>query len=69
MADSMTPTPWRDAKAAAARALTSVKVIYREVDAGRLRAARVGGRRALRFRDEWVDQWLEDTATPKEIRK
>jgi hypothetical protein len=35
-----------------------VKTIYREVKAGRLRAARVGGRRELRLLPEWVDAWL-----------
>lgn len=62
----MTPdppsTPWRTAGEAAARARCSVKVIYREVKARRLRAAVVGGRRALRFRDEWIDAWLEAQA-------
>jgi hypothetical protein len=35
-----------------------VKTIYREVKAGRLRAARIGGRRELRLLPEWVDAWL-----------
>lgn len=59
-------TPWRNAEQAAARGLVSVKVIYAEVKAGRLRAAVVGGRRSLRFRDDWIDQWLEASA-PQEI--
>jgi excisionase family DNA binding protein len=50
---------------AAARAQTGTKTIYREVKAGRLRAARVGGRRELRLRDEWIDMWLEKCATPE----
>ena len=64
----MTPqsTPWRTAEEAGARARTCTKVIYREVKAGRLRAAKVGGRRELRFRDEWIDEWLEQSATPQE---
>jgi excisionase family DNA binding protein len=48
---------------AAARARVGVKVIYREVAAGRLRAARVGGRRELRLRAEHVDTWLDSTMT------
>lgn len=59
-------TPWRTVEQAAARAQTGTKLIYREVKAGRLRAARVGGRRELRFRDEWIDSWLEKCATPQE---
>lgn len=60
-------TPWRKPKEAAARAQTCVDVIYREVRAGRLKAARVGGRRELRFRDEWIDAWLEASTTPREV--
>lgn len=65
----MTPsaTPWRTVGQAAARAQVGQKTIYREVKAGRLRAARVGGRRELRFRDEWIDAWLEQCAEPQEI--
>jgi hypothetical protein len=36
--------------------------MYREVRAGRLRAARIGGRRELRLRPEWVDAWLDQTS-------
>lgn len=62
------PTPWRTVEDAAARGLVSKKVIYREVKAKRLRAARVGGRKELRLLDEWVDDWLINSA-PKEISK
>ena len=54
-------TPWFTVKEAAARAKCGVKTLYREVRAGRLKAARVGGRRELRFRLEWIDEWLENT--------
>ena len=47
-------TQWLTAREAAVRMRVSVKTIYAEVSAGRLRAARVGGRRALRFRAEWI---------------
>jgi excisionase family DNA binding protein len=40
-------TPWLTPKQAAARAQVGVKTVYREVAAGRLKAARVGGRREL----------------------
>jgi excisionase family DNA binding protein len=62
-------TPWRTAIQAAARAQVSEKTIYRAVAAKQLRAARVGGRRKLVLRDEWIDAWLESTATPIEVRR
>ena len=60
-------TPWKTAEQAAARAQVGLKLIYREVKAGRLRAARVGGRRDLRFLDTWIDEWLEATSAPVEV--
>jgi hypothetical protein len=36
----------------------------KEVNAGRLRAARIGGRRTVLTRDEWIDQWIEEQAAP-----
>jgi hypothetical protein len=62
-------SPWKTAGGAAQHAHCGVKVIYREVAAGRLRAARIGGRRELRFRVEWVDERLERTAQPVEVRR
>lgn len=53
-----TESSWITVNEAAMRARCGVKLIYREVRAGRLQAARVGGRRELRLRSEWVDAWL-----------
>ena len=54
------PTPWLTVREAAARARCGIKLIYREVKAGRLQATRVSGRRTLRFLREWIDAWLLD---------
>ncbi len=51
-------SPWLTVKEAADRARCGVKTIYREVKASRLRAARIGGRRQLRFQASWIDDWL-----------
>ena len=58
-----TPTPWIDVNEAARRARCGVKLLYREIRAGRLQAARVGGRRELRLRAEWIDAWLSAQTT------
>jgi len=42
--------------------------LYREIKAGRLRAARLGGRREIRLLAEWIDDWLRAKAEPVEIR-
>ena len=42
-------SPWLTVSEAAARARCGVKLIYREVTAKRLQAARVGGRRIYAF--------------------
>jgi hypothetical protein len=42
----------------------SHRFLAREIAAGRLRAARVGGRGEFVLRREWIDAWLEDLARP-----
>ena len=52
-------SPWWRIREAAQYARCGPKVIYNAVRAGRLRAVRLGGRRELRIRRDWVDAWLE----------
>jgi excisionase family DNA binding protein len=61
-----TATPWIGVKEAARRARCGVKLLYREIRAGRLQAARVGGRRELRLRGEWIDAWLSAQTTVRQ---
>jgi excisionase family DNA binding protein len=49
---------WLKVREAADRARCGPKTIYRAVRSGQLRAARIGGRRELRFLESWIDQWL-----------
>jgi excisionase family DNA binding protein len=60
-------SPWLTAPEAAERARVGAKTIYREVVNKRLRAARVGGRRELRFKSAWIDEWLERSAAIVEV--
>jgi excisionase family DNA binding protein len=60
-----TLTPWLTVTEAAGRARCGPKLIYREVRARRLKAARLGGRRELRLLSEWVDEWLRESITPR----
>jgi hypothetical protein len=57
-------TPWLNLALAAQYERRSKRFISNEVRAGRLRAARVGGRGELLFRREWLDEHLESLATP-----
>jgi excisionase family DNA binding protein len=59
-------SPWLTITEAAERARCGKALLYREVAAGRLRAARVGGRRQILVRAEWVDQFSERFASPVE---
>jgi excisionase family DNA binding protein len=57
-------TPWLKIAEAAEYARVSEPTIRREVAGGRLRAYRVGGKKALRFRVEDVDNWLLSYQVP-----
>ena len=57
-------SPWLTIREAAGRAKCGERSIYNATRSGKLRAARLGGRRELRFLPEWVDAWLIETSTP-----
>jgi len=63
------PTEWLTVREAAVYSRCGVKTLYRAVQRGELRAARVGGRRKLVLRTAWLDAYLEASAdnTPREI--
>ena len=57
-------SPWLTIREAAGRAKCGERSIYNATRSGKLRAARLGGRRELRFLPEWVDAWLIETSAP-----
>lgn len=62
---TMPPCDWLRIGEAAAHARCGKRSIYNAVAAGQLRAARLGGRRELRFLAEWIDAWLLASSTPE----
>jgi excisionase family DNA binding protein len=58
---------WLTVGEAAAHAKCGKRSIYTGVQSGRLRAARLGGRRELRFLAEWIDAWLLASSAPEII--
>ena len=55
-------TPWLTVREAAQYARCGVKVLYKEIKEGRLKAARIGGRREFRLLSAWLDDWLIETS-------
>ena len=55
---------WLTVDEAAQHAKCGTRSIYLAVRQGKLRAARLGGRRELRFLASWIDAWLLATSTP-----
>lgn len=61
--------PWLRLSQCAERAQAHEATLRREIKRGRLRCARIGGRKSIRIRASWLDAWLESTSTPVEIRR
>jgi excisionase family DNA binding protein len=57
-------SPWLTVREAAGRAKCGERSIYNATRSGKLRAARLGGRRELRFLASWIDAWLLASSTP-----
>ncbi len=65
-----TPLPvWLTVDQAASRAQVGSRMIYHAARAGKLRVARLGGRRVLRFRPEWIYRWCEQASEPQEVAR
>jgi excisionase family DNA binding protein len=60
-------SPWLTAPEAAEYLKRGLRFIRREIKAGRLRGAFVGGRREILTRREWCDAWVADRATPTDF--
>lgn len=64
-------TPWLTAAEAAAYLRRGRRFVLREIHAGRLRAARIGGRGEILTKAEWCDAWVtaQADAVPVPIRQ
>lgn len=58
----MTERIWLTVPDAATYAAVSNDTIYTACECNELRHVKVGGRKAIRLRAEWIDQWLEHHA-------
>lgn len=56
------PPELLDVADVAAYCSVSAKTVYRAIESGRLRAARLGDGGAYRIRREWADAWIDDSA-------
>jgi excisionase family DNA binding protein len=61
------PGGWMTVIQIAQRLKCSPKTVYAEIAAGRLRAAKIGGRRSMRILPEWADEYLIASSTPVEV--
>jgi len=59
-----TQSPWMTAKEAADYLKRGRRFVLREIHAGRLRAARIGGRGEILTSRQWCDQFVIDMAQP-----
>ena len=62
-------SPWLTIDEARQVAKVGARLLYREIKAGRLRAARIGGRREIRVHVDWISEWLRASSEPVEITR
>jgi excisionase family DNA binding protein len=60
-------SPWKNLDQAAAYLGRGRRFVAREVKAGRLRAARIGGRGEILVRSEWLDAYVLEQSTVVEL--
>lgn len=60
-------TDWKTLKQAGAYLSRSPRFVAREIKAGRLRAARIGGRGEYLTCDRWLDDYVEAASKPIEV--
>jgi len=53
---------WLTVEDAASYAKVSEATIYRAIALRQLQYTRIGGRKVIRLRPEWIDHWLEQDA-------
>jgi excisionase family DNA binding protein len=58
------PSPWLTAEAAGDYLHRSKRFVLREIKAGRLKAAKLGGRGDVLVRREWLDEYVEAQSQP-----
>lgn len=61
------PSPWMNARDAGRYLRRNSRFISKEIKAGRLRGAIVGGRREVLTRAEWCDEWVTEHTQPVPI--
>ena len=61
-------SPWLNAREAGEYLKRSRRFVLNEVRAGRLRAAKIGGRGEILTKAEWLDAMVEEQATPVVVR-
>lgn len=57
-------SPWKTMREAGQRVGRGERFMRREAHSGRLRAASIGGRKQLLTKDDWIDAWVLESATP-----
>ena len=63
-----TETPWLTCREAAGYLKKSPSFVMREVNAGRLKAARIGSKRQVLTSKDWLDAWVHAAAEIHPLR-